>query len=147
MPYLYRSFSAKKSPIISGSFAENDLHLKASYGSSPPPIACGSELDLFLVIVIFNFPSIIDNLIFDIIIVALILPADLSCNIFVNDGTGWQRLIGSPKLQIIFHKRATKYGSLLQKMTYEDKGFYESSPPFELRVSLFVCAVLNDVIV
>ena len=43
--------------------------------------------------------------------------------------TGWRRLIGSPKLQIIFHKRATKYGSLLRKMTYKDKGSYESSPP------------------
>ena len=42
--------------------------------------------------------------------------------------TGWRRLIGSPKLQIIFHKRATKYRSLLWKMTYKDKGFYESSP-------------------
>jgi len=27
---------------------------------------------------------------------------------------GWRRLIGSPKLQIIFHKRATKYRSLLR---------------------------------
>ena len=44
-------------------------------------------------------------------------------------GTGWRRLIGSPKLQLIFHKRATKYRSLLQKMTYKDKGSYESSPP------------------
>jgi len=44
-------------------------------------------------------------------------------------GMGWRLLIGSPKLQIIFHKRATKYGSLLQKMTYEDEGSYESSPP------------------
>jgi len=35
MPYLYSSFSAK-SPIIGGSFAKNDLQLKASYGSSPP---------------------------------------------------------------------------------------------------------------
>jgi len=26
----------QKSPIISGSFAKNDLQLKASYGSSPP---------------------------------------------------------------------------------------------------------------
>ena len=44
--------------------------------------------------------------------------------------TGWRRVIGSPKLQIIFHKRATKYGSLLWKMTYTDKGSYESWPPF-----------------
>jgi len=43
--------------------------------------------------------------------------------------TGWRRLIGSPKLQIIFHKRATKYRSLLRKMTYKDKGSYDSSPP------------------
>jgi len=43
--------------------------------------------------------------------------------------TGWRRLIGSPKLQIIFHKRATKYRALLRKMSYKDKGSYESSPP------------------
>jgi len=43
--------------------------------------------------------------------------------------TGWRRLIGSPKLQIIFHKRATKYRLLLRKMTYKDKGSYESTPP------------------
>jgi len=43
--------------------------------------------------------------------------------------TGWRRLIGCPKLQIILHKRATKYRSLLRKMTYRDKGSYESSPP------------------
>jgi len=42
--------------------------------------------------------------------------------------TGWRRLLGSPKSQIIFHKRATKYKSLLRKMTYKDKGSYESSP-------------------
>jgi len=43
--------------------------------------------------------------------------------------TGWRRLIGSPKLQIIFHKRATKYRAVLREMTYKDKGSYESSPP------------------
>ena len=47
----------------------------------------------------------------------------------VRADTGWRTLIGSPKLQIIFHKRATKYRSLLRKMTYKDKGSYESSPP------------------
>jgi len=36
--------------------------------------------------------------------------------------TGWRRLMGSPKLQIIFHKKATKYRSLLRKMAYKDKG-------------------------
>ena len=43
--------------------------------------------------------------------------------------TGWRRLIGSPKLQVIFRKRATKYRSLLRKMNYKDKGSYGSSPP------------------
>jgi len=54
-------------------------------------------------------------------------------------GTGWRRLIGSRKLQIIFHKRATKYRSLLRKMTYEDKGSYESSPPGRQRRDGFAC--------
>ena len=43
--------------------------------------------------------------------------------------TGWRRLTGSPKLQIIFHKRATTYRALLLKMTNKDEGSYESSPP------------------
>ena len=53
-----------------------------------------------------------------------------------DDGsTGWRRIIGSPKLQVICHTRATKYRSLLRKMTYKDKGSYETSPPCnELRL-------------
>ena len=46
--------------------------------------------------------------------------------------TGWRRLIGSPKVQIIVHKRAMEYRSLLRKRTYKDKGSYESSPPCRL---------------
>ena len=54
--------------------------------------------------------------------------------------TGWRRLIGSRKLQIIFHKRATKYRSRLRKMTYKDKGSYGSSPPCIMKkiFSIFV---------
>ena len=47
----------------------------------------------------------------------------------IGGATEWRRIIGSPKLQVIFHKRATKYTSLLRKMTYKDKGSYESLPP------------------
>ena len=60
----------------------------------------------------------------------LIHTQDIS-NLFASHDsiTGWRRLIGSPKLQVIFHKRTTKYRSLLRKTTYKDKGSYESSPP------------------
>ena len=51
--------------------------------------------------------------------------------------TGWRRLIGSPKLQINFHKRASKYRALLLKMTYKDKGSYESSPPCIIRIYIY----------
>jgi len=45
------------------------------------------------------------------------------------NSTGWWRPIGWLKLQVILCKRAPKYRSLLRKMTYKDKGSYESSPP------------------
>ena len=65
----------------------------------------------------------------------------------VGDGflcsTGWRRLIGSPKLHFIFHKRATKYRGLLRKMTCKDKGCYESWPPsMHLRVQALLLWVL-----
>jgi len=68
-----------------------------------------------------------ENVIYDILYMIFYLifsPLPMSLS-----HTGWRRLIESPKLKIIFHKNATKYRSLLQKMTYEDKGSYESSPP------------------
>ena len=60
---------------------------------------------------------------------------------------GWRRLIGSRELQIIFHERATKYRSLLRKMTCKDKGSYESSSPCMRRVYEIVhivCVGMSD---
>ena len=43
--------------------------------------------------------------------------------------TGWRRLIGCLKSPVILRKRATNWRALLRKMTYEDKAFYDSTPP------------------
>jgi len=47
MPYLYKF--PPKSPIISGSFAKNDLQLKASYGSRHP-VLCRRDAVVFLIV-------------------------------------------------------------------------------------------------
>ena len=56
--------------------------------------------------------------------------------------TGWRRLVASSKLQIIFHKRAAKYRALLRKMTYKDKGSYESSPPCIMSCTITLSSVV-----
>jgi len=62
-------------------------------------------------------------------------------SVFVS--TGWQRLIGCLKLQVIFRKRATNYSALLWKMTYEDKAPYmRLRHPVCVRVCLFVTVCL-----
>jgi len=43
--------------------------------------------------------------------------------------TWWRRPIGCLKLDVVFCNRFTNYRALLQKMTYEDKASYGSSPP------------------
>jgi len=45
-----------------------------------------------------------------------------------NMSTGWRKLIGCRKLQVIFHKRATNNRALLRKITYKNKASYGSSP-------------------
>jgi len=44
--------------------------------------------------------------------------------------SGWRGLMGCLTLQVLFRKRATNYMALLRKMTYEDKVFYDSTPPY-----------------
>jgi len=67
------------------------------------------------------------------ICLCIIRPQALRC-IHVFGGTlttctGWRRLIGCLKLQVIFRKRTTNYMALLRKMTYKDTASYDSSPP------------------
>ena len=68
---------------------------------------------------------------------------------YASHVTGWRRLIGCLKLQVIFCKRATNCRALLQKMTYRDKPFCASSPPC-VRIRCFthtVCLLLTRVCV
>jgi len=46
----------------------------------------------------------------------------------VGSRTGWRKLIACLKLQVIFCQKTTNYRALLQKMTYEYKPSYASSP-------------------
>ena len=43
--------------------------------------------------------------------------------------TGWRRLIGCLKAQVIFRTRAINHRAFLRKMTYEDKASYDSTSP------------------
>jgi len=112
----------QKRPIISGSFAKNNLQIKASYGSSPPSIKEGLLLEWKQPY--FLWESFTNET----------LPKKAS---FIHKKgarmlttkTGWRRPIGCLKLQVILHKRATNYRALLRKMTCKDKASYGSSPP------------------
>jgi len=62
---------------------------------------------------------------------------------YIHKGTGWRRLIGCLKLQVIVRRRATNYRAFLRKMTYEDEASYDSTPPCVLHgtaaANVFVC--------
>jgi len=50
-------------------------------------------------------------------------------------GTGWRRPIGCLISQIFFRILATNYRALWRKMTYKDKGSYDSTPPCIISLS------------
>ena len=64
--------------------------------------------------------------------------------------TGWRRLIGCLKLQVILCKRATYYRALLRNMTYEERASYDSTPQsieyvhvFESKCICYACVYLR----
>ena len=71
--------------------------------------------------------------------VLLLLSLYVSMSLFTRLAlsTGWPRLIGWLKLQVIFYKRATNYRAFLREMTYKDKPSYGSLPPC-IAVCLYV---------
>ena len=61
-----------------------------------------------------------------VVCVMLVCRVLRACSVCVV--TGWRRLIGCLKLQVIFHQRSTNSRALLRKMTYKDKASYDSTP-------------------
>jgi len=72
--------------------------------------------------------SIIIHVIYDLCISCMICSFMINPN-FRAGATGWRRIIGHLKLQVIFRKRATNYRALLRTVTCKDKTFCGSSPP------------------
>ena len=69
----------------------------------------------------------------------------LRCSVLTKEIiTGWRRLIGCHKLQVIFRKRATNFRALLRKMTNENKASYDSTPPCTRRISLKSPSILSS---
>ena len=60
-----------------------------------------------------------------------------------EETTGWRRLRGCLKLQVIFCKRATNYRALLRKVTHKDKPSYASSPPCKLHMGFSISRLLK----
>jgi len=57
--------------------------------------------------------------------------------------TGWRRLVGSPKLQIIFHKSATQYRSLLRKRPIEIRDPMSLRYPVRVYVTIDIQCVAS----
>jgi len=54
--------------------------------------------------------------------------------------TGWRTGIGCLKVQVSFRKRAAKNRAFVQKISFNDKASYASSPPVYMCVHTYVCA-------
>jgi len=77
---------------------------------------------------------------------------DWDCRLRLHDTsnaigcTGWRRTIGCLMLQVIFHKRATKYRAFWREMTYKNKASSGSSPPCIIQMCEYVTYVLIECI-
>ena len=124
----------QKSPIINGSFGENDLQLKASYESSP---LCKMQT---------RSPSLVFSLWIARRKRLCLLHSHTDLQRDAHLMAAYRLLIRCLKLQVILSKRAMNYRALLRKSTHKDKASYGSSPPCKIHSLSRIISLYDSVV-